>query len=232
MVSARASGYTLSETSENYLKAIYQLRSQGGLVSTSALADHFGVAPASVTGMLKQLAKEEPALVEYKPRYGVKLTALGKTIALEMLRHHRLIEVYLHEELGYTWDEVHAEADRLEHVISERFENRIASVLGNPAFDPHGAPIPTRDGKYSAAPGGCLSNLHIGQSGRVARVAGNDDTALLRYLADLGIVPNAIVTVTERAPFGGPLHVRVGNQKKSHAVGERVTNSVYVEIES
>ena len=194
------------------------------------LAEHFGVAPASVTGMLKKLADERPALVDYVPRHGVKLTVVGKRVALEMLRHHRLIELYLHEALGYSWDEVHAEAERLEHVISEQFEDRIAAYLGNPEFDPHGDPIPTKDGSCAEAPGDCLTSLRTGQSGRVARVV-DDDPALLRYLTELGIMPRVTVTVTERAPFDGPLHVRVGRAKSGpiYPLGPQVANQVYVE---
>ncbi|MFQ5409175.1 MAG: metal-dependent transcriptional regulator [Anaerolineales bacterium] len=228
----RATGFSLSETAENYLKAIYQLRRPGEKVSTSALAQHFCVAPASATGMLKKLARERPALVDYAPRYGVSLTELGENVALEVVRHHRLLESYLHEALGYSWDEVHAEAERLEHVISEQFEDRIAKHLGEPSFDPHGHPIPTRAGECADAPGDCLSGLEVGHSGRVTRVAADDNPAMLRYLAELGIVPNARITVTAKAPFGGPLQVQVDDAEESHALGARVTDSVYILIDS
>lgn len=146
----RASGYALSEASENYLKALFLLshESGGARVTTSALARHFEIAPASVTGMLKKLAAAEPALADYRPRKGARLTPLGRKIALEVIRHHRLIELYLHEALGYPIEEVHDEAERLEHVISETFEDRVAELLGHPTRDPHGEPIPGKDGSY------------------------------------------------------------------------------------
>lgn len=231
MTKRRGPRRLLSESAENYLKAILQLGESVDRVSTTALAEHFGVAPASVTGMLKKLASEKPALVDYVPRGGVDLSPLGRQIALEMLRHHRLIELYLHEELGYELHEVHAEAERLEHFISEKFEDRIAALLGDPEFDPHGDPIPTKDGDYPEAPGECLASLPIGQSGPVARV--NDrDPKLLRYLLDLGIKPAVTLTVTDRGPFDGPVHVRIGESEESpiHALGLRVANHVFVNL--
>jgi len=220
----------LSESAENYLKAIHQLGKSNERVSTMALAENFGVAPASVTGMLKKLASEKPKLVDYVPRYGVKLTPVGRQIALEMLRHHRLIELYLHEALGYPLDEVHAEAERLEHFISEALEDRIAAYLGHPQFDPHGEPIPTKDGRCADAPGDCLTNLPIGQAARVARVI-DKDPDMLRYLTTLGITPRAVVTVTHKAPFDGPLDIRVGRAKggATHSIGRQVANHVFVD---
>jgi len=221
----------LSESAENYLKAIHQLGQSGERVATMALADHFGVAPASATGMLKKLAREKPALVDYVPRHGVRLTAVGRRLALELLRHHRLIELYLHEALDYPLEEVHAEAERLEHFISEQLEDRIAAFLGHPEFDPHGEPIPSKDGRCAAPPGDCLASLPIGRSGRVARVI-DRDPELLRYLTALGIRPSATVTVTGRDPFDGPLHVRVGAAEESpvHALGVQVAHHVFVEV--
>ena len=230
MTPSREPRRALSESAENYLKAIHQLGQSSERVSTNALAEQFGVAPASATGMLKKLASERPKLVDYLPRYGVKLTPLGRRTALEMLRHHRLIELYLHEALGYSLDEVHAEAERLEHFISEEFEDRIAAYLGHPEFDPHGEPIPSKDGRCADAPGNCLTSLPIGQSARVARVI-DKDPALLRYLTGLGIKPRATVTITSKAPFDGPLHIRVGRAKNgpTHAIGLQVATQVYVE---
>lgn len=233
MTQVRASGHTLSEASENYLKAIYHLRaaSADGRVSTSVLAEYLAVAPASVTGMLQKLAAESPALVAYAPRRGVALSPLGEKIALEVIRHHRLIELYLYEALGYPWDEVHAEAERLEHVISEAFEDRVAAMLGNPEYDPHGQPIPRKDGTCPEPVGVALSSLAPGRSGRVARVA-DDRSDLLRYLASVGIVPGARVHVVERAPFDGPLHVRVGDDPAGAtlALGAGVTDEVFVDV--
>lgn len=233
MTQARASGHTLTEASENYLKAIYHLRaaSTDGRVATSVLAEYLAVAPASVTGMLQKLAAESPALVDYAPRRGVALSALGEKVALEVIRHHRLIELYLFEALGYPWDEVHAEAERLEHVISEAFEDRVAAMLGDPEYDPHGQPIPRKDGTCPEPVGVPLSTLAPGHSGRVARVA-DDRAALLRYLASVGIVPGARVEVVEQAPFGGPMHVRVGDdaERPPLALGAQVTDEVFVDV--
>jgi DtxR family Mn-dependent transcriptional regulator len=227
----RASGQALSESEENYLKAIYRLEreSPDGRVSTTALAEHLGIAPASATGMLQKLAVGTPVLVDYVPRQGVALTALGEKVALEIIRHHRLIELYLYQELGYRWDEVHAEAERLEHVISEEFEDRVAALLGDPAVDPHGQPIPRKDGSCPEPAGVALSTLEAGASGRVVRVS-DDDPELLRYLGTLGIVPGATLTVVARAPFDGPLHVRVGDAAEgtTPALGVRVTENVFV----
>lgn len=186
----RASGFSLSEANENYLKAIFELQADGGRVSTSALARRFKVAPASVTGMLKKLASESPALIDYRPRHGAELTPVGRKIALEIIRHHRLIELYLHEAMGYGWDEVHAEAERLEHVISEEFEDRLTDMLGDPEYDPHGDPIPRKDGSFPAERGQLLATLELGRIARVVRVPGRDP-AWLRRMALEGIVPGS-----------------------------------------
>jgi DtxR family Mn-dependent transcriptional regulator len=223
----------LSESTENYLKAIYELQQQAERVSTNMLAERLQVAPASVTGMLKKLSEERPRLVNYERHHGASLTPAGRRIALEVIRHHRLIELYLHQALGYTWDAVDQEAERLEHVISEEFEDRIAEMLGHPAFDPHGDPIPAKDGTVPEQVAPPLTDLAVGQSGRVARVS-DGDPALLRYLADLGIIPSATLTVAEKSPFGGPLHVRIGPEPESHAyaLGREVTDQVFVELVS
>jgi DtxR family Mn-dependent transcriptional regulator len=222
----------LSEAIENYLKAIYEIQHGSGRVTTNALAERLEVSPASVTGMLKKLAEDRPRLVDYERHHGVSLTPAGRRIALEVIRHHRLIELYLQQALGYGWDEVHDEAERLEHVISEDFEDRIAAMLGNPEFDPHGDPIPAKDGTVRERSAPPLTALDTGQSGRVARVS-DADPALLRYLAELGIVPEATLTVAERGPFGGPLHVRVGPTANapSHALSKEVTDHIFVEVE-
>ncbi|MBM4422633.1 MAG: metal-dependent transcriptional regulator [Chloroflexi bacterium] len=221
----------ISHAVEDYLKAIYELQEDTGKVSTNALAEKLGVAPASVTGMIKKLAEDRPRFVDYEKHRGVTLTSAGRKIALEVIRHHRLLELYLHQALGYSWDEVDAEAEKLEHVISEDFEDRIATILGNPERDPHGDPIPTKEGTIADPCGQPLSGLTAGQQARVARVR-DDDSALLRYLAGIGIVPDAVIVVADKAPFNGPLHVRVGPQSDSpaHALGKQVTDSIYVEL--
>jgi DtxR family Mn-dependent transcriptional regulator len=221
----------LSHSVEDYLKAIYELQEDAGKVSTNALAEKLGVSPASVTGMVKKLAEDRPRLVDYEKHHGVTLTPAGRKIALEIIRHHRLIELYLQQAVGYSWDQVDAEAEKLEHVISEDFEDRIAAVLGNPARDPHGDPIPTKDGNIATPTGEPLTKLAAGQKARVARVR-DDDPALLRYLAELGIVPDATVVIADKSPFDGPLHVRVGEyaDAPAYALGKQVTDNVYVEV--
>jgi len=219
---------TVSHAVEDYLKAIYELQIEHGKVSTNALADQLKVAPASVTGMLKKLAEDRPRLVNYERHHGVVLTPAGEKIALEVIRHHRLIELYLHQALGYPLDQVDAEAEKLEHVISEDFEDRIAKWLGNPEIDPHGDPIPSKDGKIAPTIGARLSQMEVGQKARVIRLR-DDDPALLRYLAGLGVVLEATLTIIEKAPFGGPIHIRVGNA--THALGKQVTDQVFVEVD-
>ena len=228
---------TISHAVEDYLKAIYELAHENGRASTSALSERLRVKPASVTGMLQKraepdeaVAETRPVLVNYERHRGAALTPAGEKIALQVIRHHRLIELYLAEALGYEWDQVHGEAEKLEHVISEEFEDRISAFLGDPKRDPHGDPIPAKDGTMDAVCRTTLSEMDTGQSGRVSRVR-DDDPALLRYLAELGIVPDAAITIDKRAPFDGPLHVRVGASKApAHALGREVTDSVFVDF--
>jgi DtxR family transcriptional regulator, Mn-dependent transcriptional regulator len=193
---------TLTTAHEDYLKAIYLLQAQGGEVTNSALATFLGVSPASATNMVKKLA--ELNLAEYAPYQSVALTEAGEMVALEVLRHHRLIELYLHQQLNLPWDQVHAEAERLEHVISETLEDAMASALGNPVVDPHGDPIPTKMGAVAESGGLPLSAAERGASFRLVRVLMQDEDRL-RYLGTLGLYPNARIRVLERAPFDGPL---------------------------
>lgn len=213
---------------EDYLKAIYELYLEQGKVSTTALAEQLKIAPASVTGMLKKLAEERPRLVNYERHHGVSLTPAGEKIALEVIRHHRLIEMYLHQALGYGLDEVDAEAEKLEHVISEDFEDRIAEWLGHPEIDPHGDPIPSKDGKIAPQVGKRLTQMEAGQKGKVVRLR-DGDPSLLRYLTELGIVPEVSVTLIEKAPFGGPIHVKVGHV--TQALGIQAADQVFVDTE-
>lgn len=217
---------------EDYLKAIYELEEDFDRAGTTALAGALNVAPASVTGMLQKLADAQPPLVNYERHHGVTLTKAGRKIALEVIRHHRLVELYLAEALGYRWDEVDAEAERLEHAISEDFEDRISALLGDPTRDPHGNPIPAKDGSVAAQCRKSLTEVDAGQTVRVARVR-DDDPALLRYLAELGLVLDATVTVAGRAPFDGPLHVHIGERAETaQALGKHVTDQVYVELDT
>ena len=218
----------ISHATEDYLKAIYELEEDFSRVSTSALAERLGVVPASVTGMLQKLADGRPKLVNYERHHGVVLTSAGRKIALEIIRHHRLIELYLSESLGFEWDKVDAEAEKLEHVISEEFEDKIAARLGDPTMDPHGDPIPSKDGTVAAHSRRPLSDMEAGQTVRVTRVR-DDDPAFLRYLAELGIGPRATLAILEKSPFDGPMHVTVG--ERSHALGKNVTDKIFVEVE-
>jgi len=213
----------LSRQVEDYLKTIYLLQQRAGGAGTNAIAGALAVKPASVTGMVKKLA--EMKLVRHTPYQGVTLTAAGEKIALEVVRHHRLIELFLIETLGYTWDEVHAEADRLEHVISEDFEERAARRLGFPAVDPHGDPIPAKDGSVASVDQRRLSDLACGSSVTVLRVS-DADPEMLRHAAGIGLRPRTRVTLIDAEPFGGSLRVRVG--KREHSIGRELAANVFV----
>jgi DtxR family transcriptional regulator, Mn-dependent transcriptional regulator len=208
---------------EDYLKAIYTLGHTQPQVTTTLLAEHLGFKPASVTGMLKTMA--DLNLVAYTPYHGVVLTAAGERIALEVVRHHRLIELYLVEALGYGWDEVHDEAERLEHHISEKLEARIAARLGQPDFDPHGDPIPTLEGNLPADAAARLADLGVGERGTITRVR-DQHPDRLRYLADLGLVPGATLEVVASAPFDGPISVRIGDA--IHPLDRRIAREIYI----
>ncbi len=214
-----------SHAEQDYLKAVYHLTQhvQATSVGTVALAEWLGVSPPSVTAMVKRLS--EHGWVTYTPYHGVVLTADGERVALEMLRHHRLLEMYLNERLGVPWERVHAEADVLEHVLSEDLEARLDESLGHPTADPHGAPIPTKEGRIVQTRSVGLASIAPGTVVEVVEVE-DEDADLLQYLADLGLIPGAHVEVVRQAPFGGPLHVRVAGAE--HALGERVTRQVFV----
>jgi DtxR family Mn-dependent transcriptional regulator len=182
----------LSESVQDYLKTIYDLRQENERVTTNALAARLDIAAASVTGMLKKLA--EMKLVSYEPYQGATLTPTGEKIALEVIRHHRLIELYLTEAMGYSWDQVHAEADKLEHAMSENFVERISQMLGDPKIDPHGDPIPAKDGTVASSSRMTLREASAGSIVRIERVR-DEDAALLRLVAELGLMPQTVVTV-------------------------------------
>jgi len=196
----------LTASAEDYLKAIYALE-PGGAAATSDLAHRLGVASASVSGMVRRLA--EQGLLTHEPYRGARLTDDGRRVALRTLRRHRILECYLATMLGYPWDRVHDEAERLEHAASDELVDRMAAALGDPAHDPHGAPIPTRDGRVDETVHPALSDLDVGQRARVARV-GEHDVGVLRHLDELGIRPGASIVVVARAPFGGPITLDVG----------------------
>ena len=209
---------------EDYLKAVYDLERRGGSAATNDLAQRLGVAPASVSGMVRRLA--EQGLLTYERYRGVRLTDDGRRAALRTLRRHRILECYLATVLGYPWDGVHEEAERLEHAASDELIDRMAAALGDPAFDPHGAPIPTREGAVDERRHLALADLETGARARVVRVS-DEDGALLRYLGELALTPGTELTLVERAPFGGPLTLAVGDARP--AVGPSVAEQVLVE---
>lgn len=217
----------ITKEREDYLKTIYHLQQEENPVRTTTIARALSVEPASVTGVIKRLS--ELNLLHYEPYKGVSLTDDGRRVALEVIRHHRLIELYLIEKLDYSWDEVHDEAERLEHAVSPLFIERISAAMGNPQIDPHGSPIPTKDGQISPRAGIALSELTVGQGGRVARV-NDDDPDLLRYLGGLGMVPQADLVVLDVAPFGGPIRVKVGGHDQS--LGPEAAANVFIELAS
>ncbi len=202
---------------EDYLKALFELGEVD--VKPRALAAAVGVSPASVTGMLQKLAQLR--LVSYRKYRGASLTAAGRALALETLRHHRLLETYLASALGYGWHEVHDEAERLEHVISEDFEERMDVLLGRPTHDPHGDPIPRRDGSLPATSGEPLNALEAGVRAIITRIT-DQDREVLRYLAEHGLVPGARVLIVDRAPFEGPVTVRREGEGTGATDGEQL----------
>jgi DtxR family Mn-dependent transcriptional regulator len=193
------------------LKVIYDMQERGQKVSTSAVSVRLGVSDATVTMLFKDFATA--GWVEHTPYHGVHLTQLGEHKAMEVIRHHRLLELYLARELGYSWDKVHAEADKLEHVISEEFEDKLDALLGYPTFDPHGDPIPSKDGIIITRKGCSIQQLQDGQSALILRV-NDQDPEKLRYLGTLGMYPETLVKLVARAPFGGPLRILVGEQSR------------------
>lgn len=218
---------TLTISIQDYLKHIYELTESGESASTNALAQKLNIKPASVTGMVQKLASANPALVEYHKHQGVTLTEEGQKAALEVIRHHRLLEAWLVQTLGYSWDEVHEEAERLEHVISEDFERRIADAMGNPLRDPHGELIPTEDLKMPSDDSIPLSALRPRQTGMIKTVKAAD-TQLLRYLNSLGLLPGVRVEVQFYSPFDHNLTVKA--RQRSMVLGLGVTSKIFVEV--
>jgi len=213
----------LTAAVEDYVKAVYTLESREETVSTNALADRLGVRPGSVSGMLRKLTAL--GLVVHEPYRGVRLTEHGQRVALEVIRHHRLLELYLVESLGMSWDEVHAEAEVLEHVISEELEELIAAKLGNPTLDPHGDPIPSRELTIAPDDSRGLYGLEPGEQGTFVRVS-DADPAMLRFLAERGIAPGVEIEVIDRQPFDGPVYVRVADQV--HVLGAVLARAMRV----
>ena len=225
-MAAREQAFERTSAIEDYAKAIYALERRGGeAVTTNALAERLGVTPASASGMVKRL--DELGLVEHRPYRGVWLTDDGRRVALEVMRHHRLLELYLVKSLGVPWDRVHEEAEVLEHVLSEDLEELIAAKLGDPTVDPHGDPIPTRELTIEEGATESLQALSPGDRGIFARVS-DSDPEMLRWLADRGIAPGATLEVIDKQPFDGPLFVRFGDHVQ--VLGGALAQAMRVEV--
>jgi DtxR family Mn-dependent transcriptional regulator len=217
----------LSPAIENFLKAVYKLSlgSDEGWVSNADLARELDNSAAAITNMVKKLSASDKPLVEYKPYAGARLSQAGLLSALEVVRHHRLIELYLCKALDVPWDQVHEEAEKLEHHISEDLEARMAAALGNPMFDPHGAPIPTLDGQVFLRESRCLDDVEPGSTVEIVEVS-DHDSELLRYLGDHGLYPHTVLKVISREQFSNALIVKV-DQNEMH-LGENATRYIRV----
>ena len=216
-----------TRATEDYLKAIYALASSGEVVTTGAVADRLSVSSPSVSAMVKRLEGEQ--LLDRSPSHGLRLTAVGERAALRVVRRHRLLETFLVRVLKMPWDQVHAEAELLEHAMSERLEERVDAVLGQPTHDPHGDPIPPRHGQHLEDWGQPLDGVAAGERFRVERVS-DRDSAALRHLGDLGLVPGVVIEAQEQAPFGGPRWVSIGGQR--HALSAPLTRLVYGRVQA
>jgi DtxR family transcriptional regulator, Mn-dependent transcriptional regulator len=223
-MAVRSNTGEISDAVQDYAKGIWSLAQRSDEpVSTSAIAERLEVSPASASAMVKRL--ESMGLVSREPYHGVRVTPAGERVALEVLRHHRLLELYLAQALGMSWDRVHEEAEVLEHAISPELSELIAAKLGNPTHDPHGDPIPTRDGEIDEAPTRALAELGAGDRGRFTRVS-DSNPDMLRYLSDRGIAPGDEVQLIGREPFGGPLTVRANG--RDHALGDQLARAMRV----
>ncbi len=215
---------SLTEPVEDYLKVIYELETRMGAAATSDVAQALGVAPASVTGMIRRLASQ--GFVDHEPYRGVQLTELGRHTALRTIRRHRILETYLTRVLGYAWDMVHDEAERLEHAASDNLIERMSAALGHPRTDPHGAPIPTADGIVDERLHRTLADLEVGESATMVQVS-DRNPELLRYLTEIALQPGTQVMLVSRAPFDGPLLLRIGRVEQ--AIGPSLAAQIHVE---
>lgn len=219
---------TLSGPVEDYLKAIYDLERGAQPATTNDIALRLAISPASVSGMVRRLADQ--GLITHEPYRGVRLTEDGRRAALRTLRRHRILECYLTEVLGFPWDQVHGEAEQLEHAASEELIERMAAALGDPSHDPHGAPIPSREGQVDETTLRTLADVAAGERVRVRQVM-DEDAERLRYLAELGIRPGALMRILERAPFDGPISLSVGHSGSgvTRVIGPALAAQVFVE---
>jgi DtxR family Mn-dependent transcriptional regulator len=220
----------ITQTAEKYLKAIHRLLEDGERVGTTALAETLGVKPASVTNMIQRLSQSDPPLLVYQPHMGVAFTEAGRKVALRAIRHHRLLELYLYKLFGYSWDRVHEEAERMDHVISDEFGEKLSELLNDPRFDPHGDPIPTRELKIPEVNLIPICEMPVGQS-RVLRRVGRDDPEFLRYLAELGLIPGKHVKLLRREPFNGPIALEIEGEHDSveHLIGQETAADLLVD---
>jgi DtxR family Mn-dependent transcriptional regulator len=216
----------LTRQAEDYLKVIYEKQRDGQRAATTDIAGQLGIAAASVSGMLPRLARL--GLVKVERYRGARLTAAGRAAALQLIRRHRVIESFLVTRLGYGWDDVHVEAERLEHAVTAELIDRMADALGNPSADPHGAPIPTSAGRVDERRLSSIADVPVGTRARVVRVSGRDPE-FLRYMQKRGIVPGATIRVVARDPFDGPVTLTVG--RKREAIGAAAAGKVYVDWE-
>jgi DtxR family transcriptional regulator, Mn-dependent transcriptional regulator len=218
-------GTDISDAVENYAKAIYAIQQRSATVTTNAIAERLGVTAASASGMVKKL--DSLGLVSHVPYKGVELTEDGERLALEVIRHHRLLELYLAESLDVPWDRVHAEAEVLEHVLSEELEELIAAKLGHPTVDPHGDPIPTADLVIDERPTSSLADLNLGARATFVRIS-DSDPEMLRYLAERGIAPGDEFEVVDKQPFDGPTFARFGEDV--HVLGGALARAMRAEV--
>jgi DtxR family Mn-dependent transcriptional regulator len=215
----------LSRSAEDYLKAVYSLTEREESASTSALAESLDVQPASVTGMVKRLA--ESGYLEHARYRGVRLTEAGSREALRIIRRHRILETYLHIHLGYSWEDVHQEAERLEHAASDALIDRMATILEHPSHDPHGAPIPTSSGEIEISALVTLNEVEPGVAVEIRSVQ-DEEPDRLRYLETLGLVPGVRIVVQERAPFDGPTTISIGNRETAEIIGSDLADGIFV----
>ena len=219
----------LSHNIQDYLKQIYELSAAVGKANTSQLADALNISAASVTNMLQKLSKTQPPYVVYRKHHGVELTEEGQKVALKILRRHRLIEEFLVEKLGYTWDEVHNEAEVLEHAMSPLLEKRIDTALGFPEFDPHGDPIPDANLNIPQLDPTTLSTLKIGQTGRIIRVP-HEDPHVLRYLGKCGLRPGVSVKLLSRTPYDKTMRIEILHTGDETIIGPDLGSKISVSI--
>ena len=225
MTAVRVAGPALTAPVEDYLKAIFEREAEGGVAGTNEIAGALGIAPASVSGMIRRLVDQ--GLITHERYRGVRLTKAGRRAALRTIRRHRIIESYLTTALGYPWDRVHDEAERLEHAASDELIDRMAEAIGEPTTDPHGAPIPTREGTLQDDEPSLVALASVAPGSRVSIVrVGDRDPQQLRYLAELGIVPGTRVNVLDHAPFDGPISLRVG--RATRAIGTALARGILV----